>query len=276
MRGFTLIELLIVVAIIGILAALLIPNALAAIQKAKQKTAMKEIMTISTGAMDYITDHGNWDRRRAGRPSGRHTADSSRPSPTSTSRPARSTTRGTTPTTSSAARSLYRAALSGADADNIGDEDFVMSSYGRNKLDGPFNAATYRKPRPKPASTTSAACPTSTATWSLGPATGSAAPARLSSRPPAADLSFNLKRLMKGRLRPPLFLPSPAPWLPGRPGYLFGHDRAPSASISAPDGLRGRRVRELRRKEGTCRVAARCDQTLLSSRRGPGRPRNSA
>ena len=56
-KGFTLIEVLITILIIGIVAAIAIPNLLTAIQKSKQKGTMADMRGIGAAIESYITDN---------------------------------------------------------------------------------------------------------------------------------------------------------------------------------------------------------------------------
>src|SRR5262245_14807620 len=59
-RGYSLIELLITLVVIGVIAAMTIPNLLAAIDKGKQKRTMSDMRSIGTAVEAYAVDNGRY------------------------------------------------------------------------------------------------------------------------------------------------------------------------------------------------------------------------
>jgi len=143
-RGFTLIELLIVVAIIGILSALLIPNVLTAIQKTNQKSTMRDISTVATACVNYITEHGNWNEVSQNGPIAPQNDFVRAISPFFVKTFNTSDHWGT-PFDAYVGEAAVEGAVSGIPAADLSGDDFVIASMGRDKQKGPvymtFNPA---------------------------------------------------------------------------------------------------------------------------------------
>jgi len=73
-KGFTLIELLIVVAILGIIAAVIIPNIAGFMATGYQAAANSEAETVKTAALGYFADNQDWPATSADLVAGNYTA----------------------------------------------------------------------------------------------------------------------------------------------------------------------------------------------------------
>ena len=140
-KGFSLIELLIVVAIVGLLTAIFVPNALLAIQKAKQRETMKDMVGIATAVADYITDSG--EAPDAGNQSGPLLADSDFVKAISPSYIRKCPIRDQWGFNFRVYSGNTVASTYGIPAGDIGPDDFLIVSLGRDGADGGTRTFTY-------------------------------------------------------------------------------------------------------------------------------------
>lgn len=66
-KGFTLVEILIVIAIIGILALAIVPNASKSIERSKVTSLISDYRTIKSAALTYFSDMDEWPEDGAGK-----------------------------------------------------------------------------------------------------------------------------------------------------------------------------------------------------------------
>jgi type IV pilus assembly protein PilA len=59
-KGFTLIELLIVIAILGIIAAIVVPNVAGFMTSGQLNAANTEVANVKTAAVGYLAENGDW------------------------------------------------------------------------------------------------------------------------------------------------------------------------------------------------------------------------
>ncbi len=133
-EGFTLIETLVVTAIVGILAALLLPQFISSIQKAKQKGTMQDMNGIAKAIVDYITDMGYAPTQSGPLTSGSDFSTEIRPFYSKA-----------LPLVDQWGANFYiycGTALSAAGIDGVtasGSDEFLIISYGRDRAPTPFS-----------------------------------------------------------------------------------------------------------------------------------------